>query len=98
MFGLFGYIGQYSYEKLDASHAAKANGPEGEGLIQSWATAIGTSKWSPIKKIDNQQYELLMRDKLLHVDAELAVIEEDLTALRKEQALLQEPPSQGARR
>ena len=84
MFGLFGYLGQYGYERLDASHAAKMQRPE-QDRVQSILNKIGKSKWSPIKKLDDDEYEQLMRDKMLKVDAELAMIEEDIAELLKKQ-------------
>ncbi len=41
------------------------------------------SKWSPVTPLTDQQYEKLLQEKILKLDVEIAVIDEDIAALRE---------------
>ncbi|CAO1599182.1 hypothetical protein XANCAGTX0491_002922 [Xanthoria calcicola] len=36
------------------------------------------SKWSPMKVLSDEQYETILREKLLRVEAEIAIVDEDI--------------------
>ena len=42
-------------------------------------------KWSPMKVLTDEEYESMLREKLLRVDAEIAIVDEDLGKLREEE-------------
>lgn len=42
------------------------------------------SKWSPMKKLTDQEYENILEEKLLRLDAEIAIIDDDVAALKAE--------------
>ncbi|KAL8748767.1 MAG: hypothetical protein Q9199_008071 [Rusavskia elegans] len=41
------------------------------------------SKWSPMKVLSDEQYERMLREKLLRVEAELAIVDEDVEKLKR---------------
>lgn len=45
-------------------------------------TSILASKWSPLRKLTDQEYEKLLEEKILKLDAEIAIINDNIAALR----------------
>lgn len=45
--------------------------------------SIFESKWSPLKKLSDEEYVDMMDEKILRIDAEIALIEEKITELRQ---------------
>lgn len=43
------------------------------------------SKWVPWKKLSDDEYEGMLGERLLKVDAEIAILDESLQALREQQ-------------
>lgn len=41
------------------------------------------SKWSPLKKLNDQEYVDMMEEKMLRVDADIALIDERIAQLRQ---------------
>ena len=41
------------------------------------------SKWSPMKVLSDEQYEKMLREKLLRVEAELALVDEDIEKVKQ---------------
>ncbi|KAI4265173.1 MAG: hypothetical protein L6R38_009606 [Xanthoria sp. 2 TBL-2021] len=41
------------------------------------------SKWSPMKVLSDEQYEKMLREKLLRVEAELAIVDEDIEKVKQ---------------
>ena len=77
VFALFGAAGQALYNSADARNTEQADAP-GKDLKTSWLN----SKWSPMKVLSDQEYEEMLREKLLKVTAELALVDENIEALR----------------
>lgn len=77
MFALFGAGGQALYNSADARNLAQVDAPE-KDLKQSWLN----SKWSPMKVLSDKEYEEMLREKLLRVNAEIALVDENIEALR----------------
>ena len=78
MFALFGAAGQVIYNVADnrrivhSSPASKARGGS------SWLD----SRWSPVKVLSDDEYEMMLQEKLLRVKAEIALVDENITALK----------------
>ncbi|KAI4603425.1 hypothetical protein KJ359_003235 [Pestalotiopsis sp. 9143b] len=53
-----------------------------EGRETKEKTSILASKWSPLKKLTDQEYEKLLEEKILKLDAELAIIDDNIAALK----------------
>lgn len=41
-------------------------------------------KYSPMKILSDAEYETMLREKLLHVDAEIALVDENIEMLKRE--------------
>ena len=87
MFALFGVVGQSIYHLLDASHTAKVTRDASTSPTESasFLHRIVDKKWSPIKVLTDAEYEKMLREKLLRVDAELAILDEDIEKVKREQ-------------
>lgn len=77
MFALFGSAGQALYDKADARNSAKPAVDPNEKKT-SWLN----SKWSPVSVLSDAEYEAILREKLLGVEAQIAIVDENLKALR----------------
>ena len=87
VFALFGAVGQSIYHSLDASHTAKVNRDASTLPTEptSFLQRIAEKKWIPVKALTDAEYENLLREKLLRVDAELAILDEDIAKVMREQ-------------
>lgn len=80
MFAVFGAMGQTAYNIMDTRNAGR---PVEEASTQK--TSWLNSKWSPVKVLSDAEYGEMLQEKLLKVNAEIALVDESLAALRKEQ-------------
>lgn len=79
MFALFGATGQYLYNKADARNSSLA------GKLESEEGSWLDSKWSPMQVLSDRDYENMLREKLLRVNAEIALVDESIEALRAQE-------------
>ncbi|TID19002.1 hypothetical protein E2P81_ATG05978 [Venturia nashicola] len=79
---LVGYVGQKGYNTLDRQNTQAMTTPvtPKEPL---WRRVVN-SKYSPMSVLTNKQYEEILQEKLLRVDTEIAIIDDDIAKLRKE--------------
>lgn len=77
MFSLLGMVGQLSYNALDAWHS-KVDEPHAKGFGQR----IAESGWVPMKVLSDEQYKDMLRERLLNVDADIAIVDEKIEELR----------------
>ena len=87
MFALFGAVGQSIYHLLDASHTAKVTRDASTLSTEptSFLHRIAEKKWIPLKALTDTEYENMLREKLLRVDAEVAILDEDIEKVKREQ-------------
>ena len=87
MFGLFGFAGQKGYNFLD-----KKNSEEIEEEAQmtargekkkNWMERIADSKWSPMEALTDERYENMLQEKLLKIEAEIAIIDDKIEGFRQ---------------
>jgi len=79
MFALFGATGQVVYNMADARNSERSQAPEEErDLKNSWLN----SKWSPMKVLSDAEYEAMLQEKLLRINAQIALVDENIEALR----------------
>lgn len=96
MFTLFGYLGQTIYTALDARHSeqaasdaqALAEGKEKDGK-RFWER-VAEMKWSPLKVLSDEDYGNMLKEKLLRVDAEIALVDEQVERLKGEERRMKE--------
>lgn len=69
MFALFGAVGQGVYNLADA----RKTGADG-GKQSSWLD----SRWSPVKVLTDDEYEDILQEKLLRINAEIAVLDDSI--------------------
>lgn len=80
MFSIFGASGQGLYNMLDASNSKRVEeAKEKEGMLK-W---IAKQKWSPFSILTDAEYEKILREKILTLDVEIALIDDRIAALRE---------------
>jgi hypothetical protein len=80
MFSIFGAVGQTIYNRADARHAAINSAPTPiSGNGKTWLD----SKWSPVKVLSDDEYETMLKEKLLRVNAEIALVDESIDGVKK---------------
>jgi hypothetical protein len=90
MFTLFGWTGQQSYNYLDKRNSqelreqaqlkAEPDYKPKDTLVQRFAK----SKWSPMSVLTDEQYEEMLQEKLLKVEAEIAIIDERIEGAKRQ--------------
>ena len=87
MFSLFGWSGQHIYEWLDARNSGYVKEKREMGEKEekkSWLQRMGKSKWSPMRALTEDEYEEMMKERILKVDVEIALLKDKIEALKKE--------------
>lgn len=95
MFSLFGWSGQQIYNVLDQRHTVEVDAEnerarlfrEG-GVVQprTWRgfmDYVADMKWSPIKKLSDDEYEAMLQEKLVGVEADIALIDEEIERVKR---------------
>lgn len=83
MFSIFGYIGQRIYNNLDDQPNSSIEANTASSLpTQGFLASLADMKYSPVRIMPDAEYEALLRQKMLHVDAALALVEEQITAVK----------------
>ncbi|KAK2882500.1 hypothetical protein FQN49_000299 [Arthroderma sp. PD_2] len=77
---ILGLVGQYSYNKLEERQIRLQSEPVSS---KTWAERMADSRWIPIKNLSDEQYRNMLEEKLLSVDVEIALIDDNLKALRE---------------
>lgn len=89
MFTVFGFGGQHAYNYLDQRNSEavrKQAVMKEEGKVDdNWLRRIAKSKWSPMSILTDEKYEKMLNEKLLSVEAEIALIDERMEEFRKKQ-------------
>ena len=101
MFTLFGYLGQTAYDALDARHSKKvasdiqaaAEGKKKDAK-RFWER-IAEMKWSPLTAVSDEDYGNLLKEKLLRVEAEIALVDEEVERLKGEERRTKESKARG---
>ena len=81
VFSLLGYVGQKSYNAIDAWQMEQPDTPS-KPIIQRMAD----SKWIPLRSLSDQDYRGMLSEKLLSIEAEIALIDEKIDALEASQS------------
>jgi len=80
MFALFGSAGQAAYNSIDAQKSAR---PEADAKPRNFQWM--NSKWNPMQVLTDAEYENMVQEKLLWINAKIALIDESIEALRAEE-------------
>ncbi|KAL4746066.1 hypothetical protein BDW72DRAFT_185623 [Aspergillus terricola var. indicus] len=94
VFSLCGYVGQVSYNAIDKWQLEHANTPS-----KPFLTRIAESKWIPLKSLTDDEYRGILSEKLLTIEAEIALIDEKIEELQKakQNAIVDVSPGQETR-
>lgn len=87
MFSLFGWAGQSLYNKLDARNTRRvqaSNSLTATGGPPNILQKLASMKYSPMKILSDAEYETMLQEKLLHVDAEIALLDEKIDMVTQE--------------
>ncbi len=81
IFTLLGSSGQAIYSRMDSSRTdtSDVNLTPRPSLLARFAEA----RWSPMQNLSDEQYEDLLKEKLLRIDAEIALIDERIEDLQR---------------
>lgn len=79
IFSLLGYVGQRSYTAVDGWHANEQVNPS-KPLSQQ----LSESKWVPFRILSDEQYKEMLSEKLLSVEAEIALIDDKIQRLQSQ--------------
>jgi hypothetical protein len=82
MGSLTGYLGQKGYNMLDEKHTTAVTNPIVKEPL--WRRALN-SRYSPMKVLSDEQYAAMLKEKLLRMDADIAVIDDDIAKWKKQQ-------------
>lgn len=78
MFSLFGFFGQSLYNVLDTRHSEVQAAAKTRGVWHS----IVTSRFNPVKTLSDEEYEHILMEKLIRIEAEIALVNDDLLRLK----------------
>ncbi|GAM88959.1 hypothetical protein ANO11243_069930 [Dothideomycetidae sp. 11243] len=73
MFSIFGALGQSVYNVLDSRNTAVVEAGAEKQTLTHW---VANQKWSPFSILTDDQYENILREKILKVDVEIALIDD----------------------
>lgn len=76
VFTVFGAAGQGFANQVHEWKRQRAGAED-----SSWLS----SKWSPLRKLSDEEYEKIMSEKMLKVEAEIALIDDKIAELREEE-------------
>lgn len=84
--GSSGYAGARLYHWFEARSWTKQNSTPSESDVNStvWDRLM-SSKWSLMKSISDEEYCDRLNEQLLRVDAEIAILDEDIETLKAEE-------------
>ena len=85
VFSTLGAGGQYAYNAFAKDGAQVENKEK-----KSWLD----SKWSPLTPLTDEHYVSILEEKILRIDAEIAIIDDNLAGIRAEQKKKQEEAKQ----
>ena len=93
MFVLFGFVGQTVYNKLDARHAQQVavemGSPKEKKTKDVW-NRIAEMKWMPMRALSDEEYGNMLRERLLRIEADIALVDEEVERLRVEESRIGE--------
>ncbi len=89
MFTLFGYVGQTVYNKLDARYSEQvaAEIQEKNEEKKGFWNKVADMKWSPMKTLSDKEYGNMLKERLLRIEADIALVDEELEKLRIEETI-----------
>ena len=81
MFSLFGFLGQTASNYYDKTDMAVSDEPQ----LNFWQKFAGL-KWMPVQVLKDGEYEDMLRERQLKLEAEIALVDERIEALKTQHA------------
>ncbi|MCJ1431357.1 hypothetical protein MMC27_000708 [Xylographa pallens] len=81
VFSFFGCLGQMSYNTVRSSREAAPLNSD-QLPAPSFLQRLASKKWIPMKSLSDVEYEGMLQEKLVKVEAEIAILDEDIAALK----------------
>ncbi|KAL2222056.1 hypothetical protein M432DRAFT_207353 [Thermoascus aurantiacus ATCC 26904] len=78
VFSLLGYLGQSSYNAVDRWRLENPD-ISTKTIVQR----IADSRWVPLRSLSDEEYRNMLSEKLLGIEAEIAIIDEKIQELEK---------------
>ncbi|EAQ91132.1 hypothetical protein CHGG_03067 [Chaetomium globosum CBS 148.51] len=99
VFSLLGAGGQSiaNWQGRRAAKAAEAAKTADAAVTAPKSPSEFWSRWSPIKQLSDQEYENILEEKLLRVEADIALIDDRVKELRESERRMKEGNSDGER-
>lgn len=72
-------MAQSAYNALDKTHQERQNDSHQDTLL----VRLAKSRFSPMKVLSNEEYAAMLREKQIRIEAEIALIDEDIAHLRQ---------------
>ena len=88
MFTIFGYTGQRLFNWADGKHTESAYRKaeaRAEGREKGFWDVVAEMKWSPVRKITDAEYAGMLRDKVLKIEADIALVDGEMERLKEEE-------------
>ena len=87
MFTLFGYVGQTVFNKLDARYSEQAAVEIRKEKMErkGFWNRVADMEWSPMKRLSDEEYGNMLKERVLRVEADIALVDEELEKLRIEE-------------
>ncbi len=95
MFTIFGYGGQHAYNLLDRRHTRQVAYDQEKVSLGNQEMELGLwrrfvdwlaapeNTWSPLKKLSDQEYEEILQEQIIGIEADLAMIDEEIEKVRR---------------
>ncbi|KAG9700830.1 hypothetical protein KCU95_g943, partial [Aureobasidium melanogenum] len=81
MFSLFGFLGQTVSNSYDKTNLPASDEPQ----LNFWQK-FASLKWMPVTVLKDGEYEDMLREKQLKLEAEIALVDERIAALKAQHA------------
>lgn len=85
MFSLFGFTGQYIYNIFFDKSAASSSDNTSSQQQQpqgNFFQRLADKKWTPFSVLSDVEYEDMLKEKILRLDADIALVDDRIVALR----------------
>jgi hypothetical protein len=79
---LLGFTGQSIYNVMDARHTKSVISGTAK---ESWWHRAMNSSWSPVKRLSDEDYAKMLEEKLLRVEVDIAIIDDEIAKFKEEQ-------------
>ncbi|KAJ5993301.1 hypothetical protein N7451_009025 [Penicillium sp. IBT 35674x] len=80
VFSLLGFCGQTAFNKVDAWQVERAQNPSNS---KPFVQRMADSKWIPLRNLSDDEYRGILSEKLLGIEAEIALLDEKIEDLEK---------------